>query len=124
MRFLVDMNLSPHVANRLREQGHDAVHALDAGQGDLSDHEIFERAAAERRVVVTFDLDFGEIAGRANDRRTGVVLLRLKRAGRSYLEDRLRIAISEAGNALEEGAIVLVEDARIRVRRTGPEEKT
>ena len=124
MRFLVDMNLSPRIADRLREQGHDAIHALDRGQGDLPDHEIFERAAEERRVVITFDLDFGEIAGRANERRSGVILLRLKRAGRSYLEDRLKIAIAEAGNALEEGAVVLVEDARIRVRRTGPEEET
>jgi predicted nuclease of predicted toxin-antitoxin system len=123
MRFLVDMSLSPRIADRLREEGHDAVHALDIGQGDLPDHEIFERAAEEPRVVITFDLDFGEIAGRANERRSGVILLRLKRAGRSYLEDRLRITIAEAGDALEEGAIVLVEDTRIRVRRTGPEEQ-
>lgn len=119
MRFLVDMNLSPLIAAHLRADGHDAVHAQDAGLGNLSDHEIFEHAAAERRIVVTFDLDFGEIVGRATERRSGVILLRLKRASRSYFSDRLAVAIAEAEDALQEGAIVLVEDARIRVRRMG-----
>lgn len=117
MRFLIDMNLSPSLAGQLRAEGHDVVHALDAGQAGSSDSEIFARADRERRVVVTFDLDFGEIAEGAHRRRSGVILLRLKRAGRSYLWDRLSIAIAEASEALEQGAIVLVEDARIRVRR-------
>jgi len=117
MRFLIDMNLSPALASQLRAEGHDVVHALDDGQGNLSDREIFARAARESRIVVTFDLDFGEIAQGAHERRSGIILLRLKRAGRSYLRSRLGVAIAEAGEALEAGAVVLVEDARIRVRR-------
>lgn len=89
----------------------------------LSDREIFERAAGDGRIVVTFDLDFGEIAGAVHPVGPGVILLRLKRTRRSYLWDRLRIAIAEAGEALAAGAIVLVEDARIRVRRMRREEK-
>jgi predicted nuclease of predicted toxin-antitoxin system len=117
MRFLLDMNLPPAIAARLRAEGHDAVHVLDAGLGNLTDREIFERAAEHRRVVITFDLDFGEIVGANKDPGSGVILLRLKRARGSYLWDRLRVAIAEAGNAMDEGAIVLVEDARIRIRR-------
>jgi predicted nuclease of predicted toxin-antitoxin system len=117
MRFLLDMNLPPAIAEQLRADGHDAVHALEAGLGNLPDAEIFERAAADDRVVITFDLDFGEIVGAAEHPRPGVILLRLRRAHRSYLWDRLRVAIAEAGDALEAGAILLVEDARIRIRR-------
>ena len=61
MRFLLDMNLPPAIGDRLRAEGHDAIHALDAGFSNLSDHELFERAAKDGRIVVTFDLDFGEI---------------------------------------------------------------
>ena len=43
MRFLLDMNLPPAIADRLRAEGHDAIHALDAGFSNLSDHELFER---------------------------------------------------------------------------------
>jgi len=122
MRFLVDMNLPPAIADRLRAEGHNAVHALDVGAANLPDWEIFEQAARDGRVVITFDLDFGEIAGRFEQPRSGIILFRLRRAGRSYLWDRLVIAIAEAGRALEEGAIVLVEDSRIRVRRMPPED--
>jgi predicted nuclease of predicted toxin-antitoxin system len=115
------MNLPPAIADRLRAEGHDAVHALEAGFSNMLDAEIFAQASQDRHVVVTFDLDFGEIVGAAMRPRSGVILLRLRRARQSYLWDRLRVGIAEAGDALEAGAIVLVEDARIRIRRMGPE---
>ena len=64
MRFLLDMNLPLAMAARLRADGHDAIHVSDTGYGNLSDREIFERAAADHRIVVTFDLDFGKSLGR------------------------------------------------------------
>jgi predicted nuclease of predicted toxin-antitoxin system len=117
MRFLLDMNLPLAIADRLPAEGHDAVHALVEGFAMLPDREIFERAAADRRVVVTFDLDFGEISWSAASGNCGVLLLRLKRAPQSHLWKRLSVAISQAGDALETGAVVLVGDARIRVKR-------
>ena len=124
MRFLLDMNLSPVIAGQLNAEGHDAVHALNAGYGELSDQEIFARAAAEGRIVVTFDLDFGEIAGLADPPGSGIIMLRLRQAHRPHLWDRLCVAIAEASDALSEGAVVLVEDARIRVRRMRSEGAT
>ena len=122
MRFLLDMNLSPEIGARLRAEGHDAIHALEAGYAELSDAELFRRAAEDRRIVVTFDLDFGDIAGPAGNLGTSVILLRLKLARPRYVWDRLRVAITRTEHALGAGAIVLVEDARIRVRRTRPED--
>jgi predicted nuclease of predicted toxin-antitoxin system len=124
MRFLRDMNLSPSLAARLREQGHDALHVIDIGQGSLPDQDVFTRASADRRIVITFDLDFGEIAGAIDETRSGLLLLRLRRAGQSYVWNRLQVAIAQAGEALAAGAIVLVEDTRIRVRRPRLEEQS
>jgi predicted nuclease of predicted toxin-antitoxin system len=120
MRFLVDMNLPPAVAVWLRAEGHDAVHVLDAGFANAPDREIFAHAAEEGRIVVTSDLDFGEILGMAHGAGSGAILLRLRVARQPYLRDRLRVAIVQAAEALEVGAIVLVEDSRIRVRRMPP----
>jgi predicted nuclease of predicted toxin-antitoxin system len=106
----------------LRAEGHDGIHVRDAGYGNLTDREVFVRAADDGRIVVTFDLDFGEIAGTADHAKSGVILLRLKLARQSHLWDRLLVAITEASNALEAGAVVLVEDARIRIRRVSPED--
>jgi predicted nuclease of predicted toxin-antitoxin system len=115
------MNLPPAMADWLRSGGHDAVHVRELGHGNLSDREIFALAAEERRVVVTFDLDFVEIAGLAGATTSGVVLLRLRLARQRYLRARLRVAIDQAAPELQAGAIVLVEDARIRIRQMPPE---
>ena len=120
-RFLIDMNLSPGTADWLRSEGHDALHVAEAGCGALSDPEVFAHAASEGRIVVTFDLDFGEIVGLAKVTGAGVLLLRLRVARPPVIRERLRVAIVEAAEALQAGAIVLVEDARIRIRHMPPE---
>jgi len=116
MRLLLDMNLPPAVADWLRSAGHDAVHVRELGLNDVPDHEIFARAAANSRVVVTFDLDFGEIAGLTRGAGGGAVLLRLRLPSRQHVQQRLEAAISAAAEVLEAGAIVVVEDTRIRIR--------
>jgi predicted nuclease of predicted toxin-antitoxin system len=121
MRFLIDMNLAPGTAAWLRSEGHDAVHVMEAGFGALPDEEIFARSAAEDRIVVTFDLDFGEIVGLAKTTGATVLLLRLRLARQELIRERLRVAIAEAAEALQGRAIVLVEDARIRIRHMPPE---
>ncbi len=122
MRFLLDMNLPPAIGEWLRSEGHDAVHARDIGLAALPDRDIFSRAVEERRIVVTFDLDFGEILGIIGAASPGVVLLRLRAAQRHHLRERLRTVIAEAAEALQAGAIVVAEDARIRIRRMSPED--
>lgn len=62
MRFLVDMCVDVRVAEWLRSQGHDVVHLSDQGLHRLANGEIFWKAASENRAVLTFDLDFSEIA--------------------------------------------------------------
>jgi len=61
VRFLVDMGLSAAVARWLREQGYDAVHLSEEGLVKMPDREVFAKAEREGRVLVTCDLDFGEI---------------------------------------------------------------
>jgi len=63
LRFLLDMNLPPNLADWLRAQGRNAIHVLDLGLSAASDEEVSRRAAADGRIVVSFDLDFGDIAG-------------------------------------------------------------
>lgn len=114
MRLLLDMNLPPQIAEHLRRGGHDAVHVRDIGLGQVQDEDVFARAVAEQRIVVTHDLDFGEIVGLGSG--TSVILLRLRSARRTHVQQRIDTALAEAAPALQTGAVVLVEDARIRIR--------
>ena len=114
MRLLLDMNMSPKVAERLRAEGDDAVHLRDLGLGHLQDDDVFAYAKTDQRIVVTFDLEFGEIVGLGAG--TGVILLRLRSVRLAHVQQRISVALIAAAESLRAGAVVLVEDARIRIR--------
>jgi len=116
MRLLLDMNISPAVAEALRADGHDVVHCRELGLEAMPDQAVLARAIADVRTLITFDLDFGDIAGSAFGGGSGILLLRLRSPRRPHILDRVRRAIAAAAGPLSKGAIVLVEDARIRVR--------
>ena len=59
MKFLVDAQLPVRLCDFLSRSGHDAVHVSALPDGNRSsDAVIAEIADAERRIVVTKDLDF------------------------------------------------------------------
>ena len=68
-------------------------------------------------MLVTSDLDFGEIVGNRKGTGLGVILLRLHGADPSQVGERITAAIENAGEALATSSIVLVEDFRLRIRR-------
>jgi predicted nuclease of predicted toxin-antitoxin system len=116
VRFLADMCMDVRVASWLNAQGHEAIHLRDEGLQRLPNGGIFEKAIAESRVIVTFDLDFGEIVALSKGRKTGVVLFRLRNTRTSFVIQRLADVVSECADALTRGAIVIVEDTRHRLR--------
>ena len=117
MRFLADMGVSIRVVEWLRHEGHDVHHLRDENLHRLGDREIFAKAARETRTVLTFDLDFGEILALSGDQTVSVVLFRLRNARTPHVIERLRTVIHDCGGVLGEGAIVVVEESRHRVRR-------
>ncbi len=116
MRFLCDMGVSKRVVDWLREQGHDASHLSEEGLQRLPDGDIFDKAFKEGRVILSFDLDFGAIVALTEGRVVSVVLFRLHNARADFVIQRLSAALLHTASALEHGAIVVVEDARFRVR--------
>ena len=117
MRFRADMGVSMRVVDWLREAGHDVVHLREEGLQRLPNGEIFAKANAEQRVLLTFDLDFGEILAHCAGQIVSVVLFRLHNTRTDHVIDRLATVLRHAGSALATGAIVVVEEARHRVRR-------
>jgi len=117
MRFLADMGISQRVCQWLRESGHDIVHLRDEGLQRLPNGRIFHKAIKEDRIVLTFDLDFGEIAAATSGQLTSVLIFRLKNARAENVIARLRHVLGESASDLSRGAIVTVEEARHRVRR-------
>ena len=66
MKFLVDQNRSPALAERLRDAGHDAVHTMELGLERAEDDELLLLAREEQRVVISGDTDFGALLALTN----------------------------------------------------------
>jgi predicted nuclease of predicted toxin-antitoxin system len=117
MRFLADMGVSQRVVEWLRTNGHDAVHLRDEGLQRLPNGEIFQKAGREQRIVLTFDLDFGEILAATAAQIVSVVLFRLRNTRGDFVIQRLDDVLNQSSADLLQGAIVVVEDGRHRVRK-------
>lgn len=117
MRFLADIGVSPRIVGWLREVGHDASHLSAEGLYRLSDTHIFQKAAREQAVLLTFDLDFGEIVAFSGSAEVSVILFRLDNTQTDFVLSRLASVLKEAGHLLSIGVIVIVEDRRLRIRR-------
>jgi predicted nuclease of predicted toxin-antitoxin system len=117
MKFLVDMPLSPALADWLAGQGYDAVHALNAGLARAADSAIIERARSEQRVVITADLDYPRLLALTQAERPGVILFRGGEYSEQDAVERLtRVLELIPGEELTD-SMVVVEKARIRRRR-------
>ncbi len=118
MKFLVDENLSPVVAAGLRDAGHETAHVRDLGMRAATDTALIEFAAASGFILVSADTDFGTLLAATGARAPSVVLIRrtVDRRAR-HLVAVLLENLHQVEAALAEGAVVVLEDARVRVRR-------
>ncbi|MBL7213156.1 MAG: DUF5615 family PIN-like protein [Desulfobacteraceae bacterium] len=116
MRFLADMCVDVRIVRWLQEQEHDATHLRDEGLHRMPNGEIFKKAINEDRIVITFDLDFAEIAALTEGKKASVILFRLRNTRTPHVIERLSTVLEDSSEALEKGAVVVVEESRHRVR--------
>lgn len=77
IKFLLDANLSPQTSKYLIKLGFNSKSITEEKLGFLKDIEIVELAKLENRIIITFDLDFGEIYHQHESSKVGIVVLRL-----------------------------------------------
>src|SRR5262249_16233728 len=115
--FLLDANLSPETRVFLVESfGVDVTDLMSLGLSHLGDAEVVALAKREGRVIITFDLDLGEIYNRKERGQLGVIILRLTdqtlESDNSVLA---RFFESHASTIPLERTLVDVDETRVRV---------
>ena len=116
MRLLVDEALQDAVAHRLATAGHDTTHVRILGLAGHTDDEVMALAIADERILVTTDTDFGTILALTGADGPSVLLLRGIGDTVDERVDALLDVLPRAERVLSEGAVVVIEPDRYRIR--------
>ncbi len=117
MKFLGNMGISPRTIEFLRGLNHEAIHLHEMELDTLPDSAILEQAHAEGAVLLTCDLDFGELVISGGKALPSVIIFRLRPPMRAEKVNRYLLKVLEAhSDELARGAIISVGEGQIRVR--------
>ena len=117
MKLLLDQGLPRSAAPLLSQRGVDTFHVGEIGMATAEDAEILARGRAEQRIIVTLDADFHALLALSGATLPSVVRIRLEGLKADGLVAVLEQVLVEWGEELELGAVVTVDQRRIRMRR-------
>ena len=117
MKFLFNMNIPRSLGRRLEPGGHGWRHVADIGMAEANDEEIIAEARRTDETVITHDLDYGRLLAFSAAPRPSVVIFRLRNAHPDNLYRRSCATWTTIEVPLSDGALVVLEDAAVRVRR-------
>lgn len=117
MRFLANENFPGAAVAALEAAGHGVVWVRTAAPG-ATDPDVLAWAAREKRILLTFDKDFGELAGgSALPHSCGVILLRMPMPKPGDIGQRLAQLITARDDWA--GYFSVIEPGRVRMRALG-----
>ena len=106
MRLLIDAQLPPRLARRLRELGHEAVHVGEIGLAAATDKIVWDVAAERRAVLVTKDQDFA-VARAISADGPAIVRIRLGNTTNDVLIARVVGSLDAVEAAIRRGEVIV-----------------
>lgn len=113
MKFLLDSCVSGQLKQALTAAGHDVEWCGEWPQ-DPGDGTILTFAHEHRRILLTLDKDFGELAILKGTPHSGII--RIADMGLTEQAPAILEIIRRHGTELERGAIVTAAPGRLRIR--------
>ncbi len=117
MKVKLDENVPAGLASLLREHGHHATTVSDEGLAGQPDASIWDAAQRENRLLITMDRKFADVRSLGTVAHAGIIVLRPSTQGRRAIRALFEALIAQHPLEPFTGAIVIVDDRRIRVRR-------
>lgn len=117
MKLKLDENLPEALIKTLAALGHDVDSVREEGIAGRDDATVWNASQEAGRFLVTQDLDFSDMRRFAPGTHCGILLVRLRAAGRKALTERVTEIFSSENTALWQGCFVIMSDHKLRVRR-------
>ena len=115
LRILTDKNISPKVVTFLRKHNIDVLDTKEQGWYGKSDDELLDIAYQDNRWIITHDTDFGTLTIHEGKRYIGIIFLRVRNMNSQNII-RVCSQLLDHDIDLLYGALVVVEETRIRIR--------
>jgi len=100
VRFLADMGISQSTVSWLRGKGHNVTHLREEELHRMSDAEITEKGRKEERIILTCDLDFGDIMAASGGICPSIIIFRLEDQRPRNVNRRLAQVLGESSDLM------------------------
>jgi predicted nuclease of predicted toxin-antitoxin system len=115
MKLKLDENLPESLLSDLSGLGHDVDNVRIEGLAGSHDAAIWRAAQEAQRILITQDMDFGDVRRFMPGTHHGLILVRLRRPGRLALARRIRSVFTTESVWKWDRCFVLVTDLKVRV---------
>jgi predicted nuclease of predicted toxin-antitoxin system len=116
MDILIDMNLSPTWCEAFAKDGITAWHWSTIGDPKAPDTEIMQWAKEHTCIVFTNDLDFGTLLALTKAESPSVFQVRTQNLMPEHLYSLVLNALKQFETLLEQGAIIILDENKLRAR--------
>lgn len=117
MKIKLDENVTVAAKDLFSSLDHEADSVPDEKMTGAPDPTLLDACRREERVLVTFDVGFGDVRVYPPDTYPGIVLLRLADQQPDAVLDVLRRFLADHDLDRLAGCLVVVTDQQVRIRR-------
>mgnify|MGYP000375781863 CR=1 FL=1 len=116
LAFLADMPVPQSAVKMAQDLGYDARHVREYGMRRATDPAILQRAAVEKRIILTMDLGFSRDVAVTGVECHGLIVFRLGNVTADEVTLAFRRVLTGFSEEEIAGYIIVVEPGRIRRR--------
>ncbi|MEW5920505.1 MAG: DUF5615 family PIN-like protein [Bacillota bacterium] len=115
-KFKIDENLPLEVSNILKRYGYDTETVLDERLQGATDDALINICKEEKRILITFDLDFSDVRAYPPGAYPGIIVIRLADQSVDSTMSVINKIISTFQGESPDGKLWIVEETKIRIR--------
>ncbi|MEW6234766.1 MAG: DUF5615 family PIN-like protein [Candidatus Omnitrophota bacterium] len=117
MEIKLDENMPQALAERLCAEGHNASTVSEENLSGASDDSVLKHATEESRLLMTFDVDFGDIRSYPVGSHAGVIVFRFNDQQWTALKEPVERLLRSGALESLPGSLAIIDEKRIRFRR-------